>query len=204
MKPYHALAQGQFLFYLSTPRTFPPKIQFWPTFAFFVPRYQLRISTGILTCFPSTTPFGLALGPDSPSMDEPSGGTLRFSGHWILTNVCVTQADILTSALSTLTFVYASPQSGTLPYRFLISKFYFCLKIPQLRQTAQSHSFSAQERSTSELLRTLLRVAASKQTSWLFQHSYLLYHLAAIQGPQLVIWAVSLSTMKLIPHRLTG
>jgi len=50
-------------------------------------------------------------------MDEPSGGTLRFSGHWILTNVFVTQADILTSALSTHTYVKASPNSGTLPYR---------------------------------------------------------------------------------------
>ncbi|MCI24633.1 cell wall-associated hydrolase, partial [Trifolium medium] len=38
--------------------------------------------------------------PDSPSVDEPSGGTLRFSGHWILTNICVTQSDILVSALS--------------------------------------------------------------------------------------------------------
>ena len=26
-------------------------------------------------------------------MVEPCGGTLRFSGHWILTNVFVTQAD---------------------------------------------------------------------------------------------------------------
>ncbi|KAI5353906.1 hypothetical protein L3X38_006800 [Prunus dulcis] len=58
-------------------------------------------STGIFTCCPSTTPFGLILGPDSPSVDEPCGGTLRFSGHWILTNVCVTQADILASASST-------------------------------------------------------------------------------------------------------
>ena len=28
------------------------------------PSVQIRNSTGILTCFPSTTPFGLALGPD--------------------------------------------------------------------------------------------------------------------------------------------
>ncbi|KAI9117957.1 hypothetical protein K1719_011099 [Acacia pycnantha] len=41
-------------------------------------------------------PFGLILGSDSLSVGEPCGGTLRFSGHWILTNVCVTQADILT------------------------------------------------------------------------------------------------------------
>ena len=64
--------------------------------------------TGILTCYPSITLFSLTLGPDSPSADEPSGGTLRFSGHWILTNVFATQADILTSTSSTPTFVNAS------------------------------------------------------------------------------------------------
>ncbi|KAK5838493.1 hypothetical protein PVK06_007223 [Gossypium arboreum] len=48
-------------------------------------------------------------GPDSPSVDEPCGGTLGFSGHWILTNVCVTQADILASASSTPAQAGASP-----------------------------------------------------------------------------------------------
>lgn len=57
-------------------------------------------------------------------MDEPSGGTQQFSGHWILTNVFVTQADILTSVLSILklmilVFTITSPNNGTLPYRFL-------------------------------------------------------------------------------------
>ena len=50
-------------------------------------------------------------------MDEPSEGTLRFSGHWIPASVFVTQTDILTSASSTLLFSNASPYSGTLPYR---------------------------------------------------------------------------------------
>ena len=50
-------------------------------------------------------------------MDEPSGGTLRLSGHWILTNVFVTQADILTSAPSTPAYADASLVGGTLPYR---------------------------------------------------------------------------------------
>jgi hypothetical protein len=54
-------------------------------------------------------------------MDEPSGGTLRFSGHWILTNVFVTQANILTSVLSILTYVKTSPNNRTLPYLFVIS-----------------------------------------------------------------------------------
>ena len=53
-------------------------------------------------------------------MDEPCGGILRFSGHWILTNVFVTQADILTSVLSTLAYANASPYYGTLPYRIIL------------------------------------------------------------------------------------
>ena len=43
--------------------------------------------------------------------------------------------------------------------------------------------FSAQRRSTSELLRTLLMVAASKPTSWLFMKSYILFHLVQHWGP---------------------
>ena len=36
-------------------------------------------STGISTCCPSPTPFGLDLGPDLPWADEPSPGNLRLS-----------------------------------------------------------------------------------------------------------------------------
>ncbi len=42
-------------------------------------------STGISTCYPSTTPFGLILGPDLPWVDEPSPGNLRLSTVKILT-----------------------------------------------------------------------------------------------------------------------
>ena len=35
--------------------------------------------TGISTCCPSRTPFGLRLGPDLPRADEPSPGILRLS-----------------------------------------------------------------------------------------------------------------------------
>ena len=45
--------------------------------------------------------------PGPPSVDEPCGGNLGFSGHWILTNVFVTQADILASASSTPAFAVA-------------------------------------------------------------------------------------------------
>ena len=36
-------------------------------------------STGLSTCCPSPTPFGLGLGPDLPWADEPSPGNLRLS-----------------------------------------------------------------------------------------------------------------------------
>ena len=42
-------------------------------------------SAGILTCYPSATPFGLTLGPDLPWADEPSPGNLRLSTARILT-----------------------------------------------------------------------------------------------------------------------
>ena len=42
-------------------------------------------SAEILICYPSATPFGLALGPDLPWADEPSPGNLRLSTAKILT-----------------------------------------------------------------------------------------------------------------------
>ena len=66
---------------------------------------------GILTFFPSSTSFDLLLGAASPTVDEPCCGTLRFTGHWILTNVFVTQANILTSATSTNPYRKASHEA---------------------------------------------------------------------------------------------
>ncbi|GJX71498.1 hypothetical protein Tco_0308669, partial [Tanacetum coccineum] len=64
--------------------------------AFGIPLLAVKVMTSGMASSHSVTG-----GPDSPSMDEPCGGTLRFSGHWILTNVCITHADILASASST-------------------------------------------------------------------------------------------------------
>src|SRR5437764_14254074 len=41
--------------------------------------------TGISTRYPSTTPLGLALGPDSPRADKPSPGTLGHPAEGFLT-----------------------------------------------------------------------------------------------------------------------
>ena len=50
-----------------------------------VPTVLLSYSTGISTCCPSTTPFGLALGPDFPRADQLYPGNLGYSAGRILT-----------------------------------------------------------------------------------------------------------------------
>ena len=58
---------------------------------------HIYTGTGISTCCPSTTPFGLALGPDLPRADEPSPGILGLSVCRILTYI-----SLLTPAFSLL------------------------------------------------------------------------------------------------------
>ena len=55
---------------------------------------------GILTWFPSTTPFGLALGADSPWEDYLYPGNLRLSADRFFTCLFVTHTGILPSATS--------------------------------------------------------------------------------------------------------
>ena len=50
-----------------------------------VPTVLLLCGTGISTCYPSTTSFDLALGPDLPSADQLYAGNLRYSAVRILT-----------------------------------------------------------------------------------------------------------------------
>ena len=50
-----------------------------------VPTVLIYNSTGISTCYPSTTSFDLALGPDLPSADQLYAGNLRYSAVRILT-----------------------------------------------------------------------------------------------------------------------
>ena len=65
------------------PTLFHPRVRL----AFSVTPFTPLRSTGFSACYPSTTPFGLALVPDLPRADEPSSGILGFSVRWILTIV---------------------------------------------------------------------------------------------------------------------
>ena len=53
--------------------------------SFCVPTVLFLSGTGISTCCPSATPFGLALGPDFPRADQLYSGNLGYSAGRILT-----------------------------------------------------------------------------------------------------------------------
>ena len=129
---------------------------------------SLGNGTGISTSCPSTTPFGLALGPDLPWEDDPSPGTLGLSADRILTCLFATYTGILTGARSS-----KPPGSPSLPAPR--SPTTLC-RVRSFGLRFSPVTFSAQRHSTSELLRTLSRVAASKPTSWLSGHRHIVSH----------------------------
>ena len=57
----------------------------WLYLQSYVPTFLLYRSTGISSCYPSTTSFDLALGPDLPGADQLYPGNLRYSAIRILT-----------------------------------------------------------------------------------------------------------------------
>ena len=114
-----------------------------------VPTVLLSCSTGISTCCPSTTSFDLALGPDLPRADQLYPGNLGYSAGRILTFL-----SLLIPAFS----LQSTPRLLPVPLRRA-----FNAPLPTYLRTFlsfggvfQPRTFSAQDLSTSELLRTLL------------------------------------------------
>ena len=114
-----------------------------------VPTVLLQDSTGISTCYPSTTSFDLALGPDLPRADQLYSGNLRYSAGRILTflSLLIPAFSLLNSPL--LLPVQLRPVKNA-PLPINIRQF------PSFGSVFQPRTFSAQDLSTSELLRTLL------------------------------------------------
>ena len=77
---------------------------------------RTHTGTGISTRCPSTTPVGLALGPDSPWADWPGPGTLGLSAGKVLTCLIATHACILTPTPSTTPSLGGFTGCRTLPY----------------------------------------------------------------------------------------
>ena len=71
---------------------------------------------GILTWFPSPTPFGLGLGAGSPCADWPCAGTLGLPARGVLTLFIATHVSIRTSDTSSIPHRTPSQAYGTLRY----------------------------------------------------------------------------------------
>lgn len=119
-----------------------------PVLSTYVPTVLSYCSAGISTCCPSATTLVLALGPDLPRADQLYSGNLGYSAERILTS------------LSLLIPAFSLPDAPQpLPVLLL------CISNAPLPMTLQSflsfgvvfqpRTFSAQDLSTSELLRTL-------------------------------------------------
>ena len=120
----------------------------WPSLL----RHPIAVmrGVGILTDFPSTTRFRLALGADLPCADERCAGNLGLPAGVIFTPLIVTHVSIRTSDTSSMPHDTPSQAYRTLPYH----------SIQRIESAASVHSLSpvkssAQADSTSELLRFL-------------------------------------------------
>ena len=111
-----------------------------------VPTVLLQDSTGISTCYPSTTSFDLALGPDLPRADQLYSGNLGYSATRILTlfSLLIPAFSLLSSPLL-LSVQLLPADNAPLP----------TLRFRSFGIMFQPRTFSAQDLSTSELLRTL-------------------------------------------------
>lgn len=113
------------------------------------PPIAITSGTGILTRFPSTTPFGLALGADSPCSDRRRTGTLGLPAGRVFTALVVTHVSIRTRDTSSMPHGTPSQAYTTLLYR--VSEDTPAASVPGLSPVTSS----AQADSTSELLRFL-------------------------------------------------
>ena len=112
-----------------------------------VPTVLLYRSTGISTCCPSATPFGLALGPDLPRADQLYPGNLGYSAGRIPTFLSLLiPAFSLRCTPQLLPVLLRRASNAPLP---------ILLEFLSFGVVFSPGSFSAQDLSTSELLRTL-------------------------------------------------
>ena len=114
----------------------------------YVPTVLSYHSAGISTCCPSTTSFDLALGPDLPRADQLYSGNLGYSAKRIPTSFSLLiPAFSLPDAPPLLTVRLLRVSNAPLPIYIHI--------FPSFGAVFQPRTFSAQDLSTSELLRTL-------------------------------------------------
>ena len=118
-----------------------------PMLSTYVPTVLSVYSTGISTCCPSATACALALGPDLPRADQLYPGNLGYSAERIPTSL-----SLLIPAFS----LPCPPRLLTVPLRRTCNApLPMIVSFPSFGAAFQPRTFSAQDLSTSELLRTL-------------------------------------------------
>jgi hypothetical protein len=139
----------------------------------------IACGTGMLTCCPSPTPGGLGLGPTHPQLinmaAEPCG--LRWGGFAPPSRYSYRHSH-LSPLQPCFRSTFSADDNAPLPRRSRKSGIRGFGGGLEPRWIV-----GARARSTSELLRTLSRVAASKPTSWLSLRSDILAHLDHTWGP---------------------
>ena len=132
-----------------TPTSLAPVFPFPVVLSFCVPTVLSYRSTGISTCCPSATSCDLALGPDFPRADQLYSGNLGYSAGRIPTFL-----SLLIPAFSLLN----RPRLLPVPLRPVNNApLPICIhRSLSFGSVFQPRTFSAQDLSTSELLRTLL------------------------------------------------
>lgn len=138
---------------------------------------RFKAGTGISTGCPSTTPVGLALGPDLPWADQLDPGTLSQSAHTFPTCVSLLMPAFSLVNRPPLASAEASPGTRRSPTH-PSGRWPSCWNDTTSAVRLSPATLSARNHLTSELLRTLSRVAASKPTSWLSLRLHILSHLA--------------------------
>ena len=140
-----------------------------------VPTVLVTHSTGISTCYPSTTDFSLALGPDLPRADLLYSGNLGYSAVRILTLLSLLiPAFSLPNTPRLLSVPLRRVSNAPLPLPKESSASVLCFSPGHFRRrTSRPVSYYA----------LFECMAASKPTSWLSSKSHILFHLTHTLGP---------------------
>ena len=129
------------------PTSLAPVSPFPVVLSFCVPTVLSYRSTGISTCCPSATPLGLALGPDLPRADQLYSGNLGYSAGRILT--------FLSLLIPAFSLPYSPQLLPVLLHPVCNAPLPMSMTFLSFGGVFQPRTFSAQDLSTSELLRTL-------------------------------------------------
>ena len=131
-----------------TPTSLAPGSRSGDVLSTYVPTVLSYCSAGISTCCPSATSFDLALGPDLPRADQLYSGNLGYSAERIPTSLSLLiPAFSLRCTPQLLSVLLPRASNAPLPMSYLT--------FLSFGVVFQPRTFSAQDLSTSELLRTL-------------------------------------------------